>query len=142
MASSELGDLMVPKLNGTRGEDFQLWALRVEAIMSADGVLDVVLPEDTGAEGAQGAVADGEESDGEGGRAGRTDVNTEMRRCKAVAIIVSSLGHRPLRAVVGVRGDPREMWRRLHVRCAGVSSSTKVSLYETVASKRLKKVIC
>jgi hypothetical protein len=56
-----------------------------------------------------------------------------------VAIIVSSLGDRPLRAVVGVRGDPREMWRRLHVRFAGASSSTKVSLYETVANKRLKK---
>jgi hypothetical protein len=119
MASSELGDLKTPKFNGTRGEDFQLWALRVEAIMSAKGVLDVVLPEDTGGEGAQGAVADGGESDGEGGKAGRTDANTAMRKSKAVAIIVSSLGDRPLRAVVGVRDDPREMWRRLYVLYAG-----------------------
>jgi hypothetical protein len=139
MASSELGDIKTPKFNGTRSEDFQLWALRVEAIMSAKGVLDVVLPAETGAEGAQGAVADGEESEGEGGQAGRIDGNAAMRRSKAVAIIVSSLGDRPLRAVVGVRGDPREMWRRLHVRYAGASSSTKVSLYETVANKRLKK---
>jgi hypothetical protein len=100
MASSELGDLKTPKFNGTRSEDFQLWALRVEAIMSAKGVLDVVLPAETGAEGAQGAVADGEESEGEGGQAGRIDGNAAMRRSKAVAIIVSSLRDRPLRAVV------------------------------------------
>jgi hypothetical protein len=87
--------------------------------MSAKGVLDVVLPEDTGAEGAQGAVADGGESDGEGGQAGRTDGNTAMRKIEAVSIIVSSLGDRPLRALVGVRGDPREMWRRLYVLHAG-----------------------
>jgi hypothetical protein len=112
MASSELGDLKTPKFNGTLGEDLQLWAMRVESIMSAKGVLDVVLPDDTGAEGAQGSVADGGESDGEGGQAGRTDGNTAMQRIKAVANIVSSLGDRPLRAVVGVRGDPREMWKR------------------------------
>jgi gag-polypeptide of LTR copia-type/Integrase core domain/GAG-pre-integrase domain len=128
MASSELGDLKKPKFNGTRSEDFQLWALRVEAIMSIKGVLDGVLPAETGSEGAQGAVADGDESEGEDGQAGRIDGNAAMRRSKAVAIIVSSMGDRPLRAVVGVRGDPREMWRRLHVRYAGASSSTKVSL--------------
>jgi gag-polypeptide of LTR copia-type len=107
--------------------------------MSAKGVLDVVLPAETGAEGAQGAVADGEESEGDVRQAGRIDGNAAMRRSKAVAIIVSSLGDRPLRAVVGVQGDPREMWRRLHVRYASASSGTKVSLYETVANKRLKK---
>jgi hypothetical protein len=139
MASSELGDLKTPKFNGTRSEDFQIWALRVEAIMSAKGILDVLLPAETGAEGAQDAVADGDESEGEGGQAGLIDGNAAMRRSKAVAIIVLSLEVRPLRAVVGVRGDPREMWRRLHVRYAGASSSTKVSLHETVANKRLKK---
>jgi hypothetical protein len=71
MVSSELGDLKTPKFNGTRNDYFQLWALRVEANMSANGVLDVVLPAETGAEGAQGAVADGGES--EGGQAGRID---------------------------------------------------------------------
>jgi hypothetical protein len=79
MASSELGDLKTPKFNGTRSEDFQLLALRVEAIMSAKGVLDVVLLAETGSEGAQGAVADGEESEGEGGQAGRIDGNAAMR---------------------------------------------------------------
>jgi hypothetical protein len=73
------------------------------------GVLDVMLPAETGAEGTQGAVADGGESEGEGGQAGRIDGNIAMRRSNAVAIIVSSLGDRPLRAVAGVRGDPREM---------------------------------
>jgi gag-polypeptide of LTR copia-type len=107
--------------------------------MSAKGLLDVVLPEYTGAEGAQGAVTDGGEPDGEGGEAGRTERNTAMRRSKALAIIVSSLGDKPLRAVVGVRRDPREMWRRLHVRYARPASSTKVSLYEILANKRLKR---
>jgi hypothetical protein len=87
MASSIVGDLKTPKFNGTRSEDFQLWALRVEAIMSAKGVLDVVLPAETGAEGALGAVADGEESEGEGRQAGRIDGKAAMRRSKAVAII-------------------------------------------------------
>jgi hypothetical protein len=134
MASSELSDLKTPRFNDTRSEDFQLWALRVEAIMSAKGVLDFVLQADTGAEGAHGAVADGE-SEVEGGQAGRIDGNAAIRRSKAVAITFSSLGDRPLRAVVGVRGDPHEMWRRLRVRYAGAPSSTKVSLYETVANK-------
>jgi hypothetical protein len=80
MASSEMGDLKTPKFNGTRSEDFQLSTLRVEAIMSAKAVLDVVLPAETGAEGAHGDVADGEESEGEGGQAGRIDGNAAMRR--------------------------------------------------------------
>jgi hypothetical protein len=36
MASSELGDLKTLKFNGARSEDFQLWALRVEAIIVGD----------------------------------------------------------------------------------------------------------
>jgi hypothetical protein len=83
--------------------------------MSAKGVLHVVLPAETGAEGAQGAVADGGESEGEGEQVGRIDGNAAMRRSKAVEIIVPSLGYRTLLAVVGVRGDPHEMWRRSHV---------------------------
>jgi hypothetical protein len=73
MASSELGDLRTPNFEWHAQRRFQLWVLRVEAVLSAKGVLDVVLPAETGAEGAQGAVADGGESDGEGGQAGRID---------------------------------------------------------------------
>jgi hypothetical protein len=41
VASSELGDLKTPKFNGMRAEDLQLWALLVEAIMRAKGVLEL-----------------------------------------------------------------------------------------------------
>jgi gag-polypeptide of LTR copia-type len=69
---------------------------------------------------------------------GNQTVNQALKADKAVAILVASLGDKPLQAVLYVKDDPREMWKRLQARYSNKSDNGKVNVYDKMAAVSLK----
>ena len=96
----------------TEDSDYDLWKIRIHAILRAQGLSDV-FNQDEASESSTAQDHDG-----------RTN---EQHRQKASAIIVTALGDRPLRVVRNVIGDPAQMMTKLDERYNSKSIAAKIS---------------
>ena len=96
-------------------EDYDLWHIRITAVLDDAGLLDVVQ------ESAAAAASSSESSAVERGP-------TDDDRCKrANAIIVTSLGDNALQVVASVHGKPAQMMNKLDERYNSKSMAAKIS---------------
>ena len=122
--------LKVERFNGN-GDDFGLWFMRTQTLLEAAGLMYIVRgeatkpgPVNTNVSGVQIS------STGE-----IEDFNKGV--IKARAILVHSLGDRPLRAVQKVFNDPAKIWKKLHERYATCDSASRIQLQMLLHSKRM-----
>ena len=102
VSKTSLDRLRIKPLEGA--DDYDLWLIRIIAVLDDAGLLDVVL-------GSAAAAASSSESTT--GERRRTDAD----RCKkANAIIVTALGDEALQVVASVHGKPAQMMTKLDER--------------------------
>ena len=100
----------VQKFNGNK-DDFSLWVIRVTTCLKEKGVFNLVKTKEP-------------------------LVTDERKKDKCLAILINSLGDRPLRAVQTVADDPKEVWDKLHARYASSGASRRVALQTEALTKR------
>ena len=115
----ERDELRVSKFNGKDGEDFELWALRMCAVLERKDLIGVVNGEDP--------VPDSTDS---------VSCEKYMRNLrKARTIIITALGDKPLRAVRSAT-DPSSMWKKLHERYAASTTASKIAVLTSLIRMR------
>ena len=114
--------IKVVKFHGKKDDDFALWMLRMEAVLEVKELMGIV-------DGTEGSP---EEDDEEALSA----FNIKVR--KARALLINSLGDRPLRAVQKAKRSPKGMWKKLHDRYATSSSASRIQVHMALHSKKLK----
>ena len=103
-------------------DDFALWAMRMEAVLEAKGLMGVV---------------DGSALPPAANNLTAAQEYNNMKK-KARALLINSLGDRPLRAVQKSKASPKEMWIRLHDRYATSSPASRIQLHMTLHSMKPK----
>lgn len=116
---TERDDLRVARFMGDEGEDFELWSLRINAILEGKELAGVVAGEEK--------VTDSEEPEA-------LAAHTKKVR-KARAIIINSLGDKPLRAVQSAT-DPRDMMTKLVERYAASTTANKIAVLTNLIHTR------
>ena len=116
---SERDELRVPKFRGSEHEDFELWSLRLSSVLESKDLAGVVydaseVPEDATAE--EKAVY-------------------QRKLRKARAIIITSLGDKPLRVVQSVE-HPKEMVQKLIERYAASTTANKIAVMTSLIHTR------
>ena len=96
--------LRIGKFDG-KNDDFGLWSMQMESILEAAGLMDIV----RGVE-----VKPLSSTNVNGVQIGGEINNFNKRLSKARAILVNSLGIRPLRTIQKVYKDPVKIWKKLH----------------------------
>ena len=114
--------IRVEKFRGERGEDFELWAMRLMATLEGRDFAGVV----NGEELAPEDVSSSEYA----------AYVTKVR--KARAIIVNALGDKPLRAVQ-LCTLPKEMWAKLVERYAGKTVANQISVLTALMNLKAEK---
>lgn len=109
-----------------QGDAFDLWVIRIEAVLASMNLMDVVDPSPEGASkvnmGKGGSKVNTSKEDFE---------KEENRKKKAVAVLVNALGDRPLRRLsLGDGLDPAVIWKSLHDRYG--PKKTNKEVIETV----------
>ena len=115
---TEMSKLRVKPLSD--GDDYDLWVIRIKAVLLAQGLSDVVNPEE-----ASESSADREHRDGD---------TVRKRQEKASAIIVTALGDKALRVVRNVTGEPMQMLRKLDERYNSKTIASKISKMSELVS--------
>ncbi len=117
--------LRIAKFYGKPEEDFQLWAIRVMAVLEGKELAGVVRGSEPGPE--VNASSEGDPS---------ADVSAYVAKCrKARAIVVTALGDKPLRAIQSA-ASPAEMWKKLHERYAASTTANKIAVLTNLMNKR------
>ena len=114
VSKTSLDRLRIKPLVGA--DDYDLWRIRITAVLDDAGLLDVVQ------ESAAAAASSSESSAVERGRTEEDD------RCKrANAIIVTALGDNALQVVASVHGRPAQIMTKLDERYNSKSMAAKIS---------------
>ena len=109
--------LQIPKFNDGPKDSFVLWQLRIRAVLETKNLLQLV-------DGSE--IAPAEDSDA------TKAAEFRKRKSKAAALLVVSLGDRPLKAVQKWAKDPATLWAKLVERFASKTTSTKLMLLNEV----------
>ena len=115
-------EFRMAKFNGSPGEDFELWSLRLRAVLESKD-LGTVVYEDKGAPPAH-----------QGAALAAYEIN--LRRARA--IIVTSLGDKPLRAIQSCE-KPSEMFTKLNKRYAASTTASKIAVMTSLINKRYEE---
>lgn len=111
--------LRVEKFNGSDNEDFSLWSLRVFAVLEGKGIHGVV-------DGTEAKPLD----------EASTEYTLYTEKCRmARAVIVTSLGDKPLRVIQNAK-TPEEMWKKLNARYEAASTANKINLLTSLINIR------
>ena len=111
---SERDELRVSKFNGRDNEDFELWSLRLSAVLESKDLSTVVTP----------------------GEHPREDfAKYEQKKRKAKAIIVTSLDDKPLRVVQSAK-TPAEMMQKLTDRYAASTTANRIAVMTSLINTR------
>ena len=114
---SERDELRLTKFNGREGEDFELWSLRLSAVLESKDL---------------SAVMDG---DAVTGTSTADIARHEQKKKKAKAIIVTSLGDKPLRVVQSAK-SPAGMLKKLNDRYAASTTANRIAVLTTLIKTR------
>ena len=114
---TERDELRVSKFNGREGEDFELWSLRLSAVLESKD-LSVAVEESPPI-----------------GDSSQDKAKYEQKKRKAKAIIVTSLGDKPLRVVQSAK-TPSEMIKKLTDRYAASTTANRIAILTTLMNTR------
>ena len=99
------------KFNAKRGEDFNLWSLRFEALLESKNLLDVITSDPL-----------------ERTTFSQLNIESKSQLLKDKSLLVQSLGDKPLRTVAGEKNNPCKMYEKLQDRYATQNKATRVQL--------------
>ena len=111
--------LKVTRFLGNK-DDFALWTMRMEAVLEAKVLMGIV---------------DGSALAPPANNLTATQEYNYMKK-KSRALLISSLGDCPLRAVQNSKTSPKEMWKLLHDRYATSSPASRIPLHMTLHSMK------
>ena len=110
------------KFHARRGEYFNLWSLRFEALLESKDLLGVVSTD---------PLSDTTFADLD------SDIRTEL--LKAKSLLVQSLGDKPLRKVASERKNVSRMYQKLNERYDTQITATRVQLQTELYQKSFSK---
>lgn len=113
-------DRRIYTFEGNLAEDFQLWQARTQAALEGKECWSVVKTNQLVARPTDQAGAHDQEV--------TVTSETELKICKARALMIQVLGSKPLKLVLPVKDNPFKIWERLNERYAATNTATKVQL--------------
>ena len=132
MSSSEF-KLTLPRYDGRPDSDFQLWEIRLRAILTSKGLIHCIdsgssqTNQDPPASEVTAAAAPNQQGTATA-TMHLTGHGTVDEKSRASAIIINGIGDKPLRVIQNQVGDPQKMLQKLQERYASSRVATRMSL--------------
>jgi gag-polypeptide of LTR copia-type len=130
--------LTLPRFEGKPSNDFDLWELRLQALLESKDLWHVITSTTQSGDTFTVTVSpDGTSVPTTSTTTGLSPITDDQKR-KKVAIIINALGDKPLRVVAGDTKTPQFMLKKLRERYASTKLSTRMSLIAELHNMRYK----